>query len=139
MELVVDANILIAAFLKAALTRTLLLDERLVLFAPAHLISEARKVIRQNPRLIQRTGLSLKEREEVFALITRRIKEVKKREYRPFLQQALGLAAHKEDAPYLAVALRFKIPIWSNDTGFNQQNVIRVYSTQELAQVLRIT
>ena len=51
MELVVDANILIAAFLKAALTRALLIDERLVLFAPAHLISETRKVIRQNPRL----------------------------------------------------------------------------------------
>ena len=136
MEVVVDANILIAAFLKAALTRTLFLDERLELFAPEHLLSETRKVIRQNPRLIKRTGLSIKEREEVFNIITRRIKVVKKREYRPFLQQALALAAHEEDAPYLAVALRFKIPIWSNDTDFDEQNAVRVYSTRELARML---
>lgn len=72
MELVVDANILIAAFLKASLTRTLLLDERLMLKAPEHLLSETRKVIQQSSLLRKRTGLSKKETEEIFSMIISR-------------------------------------------------------------------
>ena len=39
MKLVVDANILIAALLKDATTRELLLKEELELFAPEHLLN----------------------------------------------------------------------------------------------------
>ena len=40
MELVVDTNILVAGFLRSALTRELLLDERLILWAPEYLLTE---------------------------------------------------------------------------------------------------
>lgn len=45
MELVVDANVLVAAFLKPATTRSLLLDSRLKLYSPEHLLIETRKVL----------------------------------------------------------------------------------------------
>lgn len=41
MELVVDANVLVAGFLRSATTRELLLDERLGLWVPEHGLTEA--------------------------------------------------------------------------------------------------
>ncbi len=45
MELVVDANIIVAGFMKAAVTRELLFDERSMLSLPECGLSEARKVL----------------------------------------------------------------------------------------------
>jgi len=40
VQLIVDANILVAAFLKAATTRELLFDEEIELFAPEYFAME---------------------------------------------------------------------------------------------------
>jgi len=45
MELVVDANIIVAGFLRSATTRQLLLDQRLTLFAPEHMLIESERVL----------------------------------------------------------------------------------------------
>ena len=55
MELVLDANILVAAFLRFATTRELLLDERLTFYAPEYSVAETEKVL-VSPRLRQRFG-----------------------------------------------------------------------------------
>ena len=73
MELVVDTNILAVGFLRAALTRELLLDERLTLWAPEHLLTEAERVL-TTPRLRRRLGsLSLQEVRIVLTQLTARI------------------------------------------------------------------
>lgn len=46
IRLVIDANILISAFLKAATTRRLVLDEKLELYAPIDLVLETQKVLK---------------------------------------------------------------------------------------------
>ncbi|MFH0986116.1 MAG: hypothetical protein V1882_11415 [Candidatus Omnitrophota bacterium] len=53
MELVVDANVLLAGFMRGAVTRELLLDSRLKLHAPEHLIYETRKHLLGNSNLRQ--------------------------------------------------------------------------------------
>ena len=50
MELVVDTNVVVAGFLRSAVTRELLLDERLTLWAPEYLLTEAERVL-LTPRL----------------------------------------------------------------------------------------
>ena len=45
MELVVDANVLVAGFLRSGTTRELLLDERLVLWSPEWSVIEAEQVL----------------------------------------------------------------------------------------------
>ncbi|MBI4341453.1 MAG: hypothetical protein HY598_04135 [Candidatus Omnitrophica bacterium] len=45
MELVVDTNVLVAGFLRSATTRELLLDERLILWAPEYLLTEAERIL----------------------------------------------------------------------------------------------
>ena len=55
MELVVDANVLVAGFLRSATTRELLLDERLGLRAPEYSLTETDRVLTA-PRLRRRLG-----------------------------------------------------------------------------------
>ena len=64
MELVLDANILVAAFLRSATTRELLLDERLALWTPEHSITETERVL-VSPRFRKRLGAGLKEQQRV--------------------------------------------------------------------------
>ena len=45
MEFILDANILVAGFLRAATTREFLVDNRLTLWAPAYSLTEAERVL----------------------------------------------------------------------------------------------
>lgn len=136
MELVVDANVLLSSFLKEAITRQLLLDARLALFAPEYLITEVSRHISRNANLRKRIRLSSDELKELFTILTRDIQTVPQSSYRTFWAEALSLSPHKEDAPYFAVALLLKIPIWSNDKGYKGQSEVKVYSTADLIETL---
>ena len=136
MELIVDANILVASFLKDAKTRELLIDVRLNLFAPEHLISETSRKLKRDSPLRKRIRLSDEVLEELVRILTQRIQLTPLQSYKPYLREALSLAPHEEDAPYLALALLLNIPIWSNDRGLKGQKVVKVYSTSELISVL---
>lgn len=136
MELVVDANVLLASFLKKAVTRELLLDSRLTLYAPEHLLSETSRHVAKSAALRSRIHLSNEELQTLFRLLTMNIRTVPKQSYKHLLGKAFALAPHREDAPYLAVALLYRIPIWSNDRGLKNQNVVKIYTTADLIGIL---
>ena len=76
MELVVDANVVLAGFLKSATTRSLLLDERLTLSAPEHTLAESEKVL-GSARLRKRLkGLPQAEAKSFLDQLTARIRIV---------------------------------------------------------------
>ena len=136
MKLVVDANVLLAAFVKDATTRHLLLDSRLHLFAPEHLLGEMFRHLRNSSTLRKRIRISALELQELFYLLTQPIETLSRNSYDQWMSQALILAPHKEDAPYLAAALFLGIAVWSNDKGLKKQSEVRVYSTHELLREL---
>lgn len=137
MELVVDANVLLAGFMKAAVTRELLLDNRLRLHAPEYLIYETRKHLLSHASLRKRIGLSPRQIDEVWFLLTQNIESHPKTVYQKTYPVALKIAPHPEDAPYLALALGMKIPLWSNDKGMKMQDRVRVFATHEVLEKLR--
>lgn len=137
MQLVVDANILLAAFLKEAITRELLLDSRLDLVAPEHLLSETLRHLRTSASIRKRIGLSFQEIESLFLLLTQRIRVFPETSYQSVMAKALAMAPHRQDAPYLALALTLRVAVWSNDKGMKKQTTITVYSTSELLAVLQ--
>lgn len=134
IRLVIDANIFISAFLKAATSRHLLLDERLELHTPADLFREAQKVLRN--RLANRLK-AIPDFDQLFSTLTSGIHVVDKNEYDSFMSKALEIAPHEEDAPYLACALHLGIPLWSNDAELKDQNLVKVLSTTELLEELK--
>lgn len=112
MRLIIDANILLAAFLKSAFIRELLFDDEIELFAPGYFAIEVSKTLRKSKFLKIKTVLGKEDIEEA-------------KQHIP-----------QDDAPYLVLSLAIKIPIWSNDSAFKRQNLARVYTTQEIIKLL---
>lgn len=137
MKLVVDANILIAALIKDAATRELLLDDSLELVAPEHLLAEARHLL-NNPRIRKRLKLNDDDLDELVSAILARISFIPEGIFVSSIKQALPLVAHPEDAPYAALALAFNVPIWSNDSALKEMSSarIKVITTTELIRPL---
>lgn len=136
MQLVIDANVLLAAFGKSAFTRELLLHPRLSLFAPEHLLIETRKHLDRNGALQRRIGLPRAQITALFEMLTGSIETVAFEDYNHQISEALQLAAHHEDAPYLALALWKRMPLWSNDKGMKNQSKVKVFTTAQLISQL---
>ena len=137
MELVIDANVVVAGFLRSATTRELLLNDRLVLHAPEFSLIETEKVL-STPRLRKRLGgMSREDVRSLVSLLTANVRIVPATEYSDHLKKALEIAPHSEGAPYLALAIHLSLPLWSNDAGMKEQNIVSVYTTKELLALLR--
>lgn len=137
MELVVDANVLVAAFLRAATTRELLLDDRLVLQAPEWSLMEAERVL-TTPRLRRRLGgLSQADVRSLLAHISARIRVLPAATYHARIGDAERVTPDITDVPYLAMALHLNVPLWSNDAALKEQTVVPIYTTRELIELLR--
>ncbi len=133
MKLVVDANVLFSALLRDSGTRKLLLDRRLLLFAPKFLLLEYAKYSRE---LRNRSKL----REDDFASLTKmllgRIRLVSDEEIMLYYQAALSLVDDRKDAPYVACALAAGADLWSNDRHLKGIRV-KNWPTKELVEKMQ--
>ena len=137
METVLDANVLVAGFLRSAVTRELLLDERLTLWTPEYGLTETERVLRA-PRLRRRLGgMTEADVRAIITQLTSKVRVLPASSYRHKFVQARQIAPHLEDAPYLALALHLHLPLWSNDSALKEQQLVPVYTTQELLALLR--
>ncbi len=55
--------------------------------------------------------------------------------YKKFLKKAVKALADSDDAPYVALALATKMPIWSNDAELKKQSLANVLSTKEVVEL----
>ncbi|HLD97440.1 MAG TPA: PIN domain-containing protein [Candidatus Nanoarchaeia archaeon] len=83
-----------------------------------------------------KSGLSKKEFEQRRAEVEARITFVSVEAYKGFLKKAVRAVSDSDDAPYVAVALALKMPIWSNDADLKKQSLADVFSTRELIELL---
>lgn len=133
MELVVDTNVLISALVKPALSRDLLMNPDLSLFSPDSAIFE---ILKHEVELTAKSGLSAQELRAFVAALLSKITIVPAEEFTSSLREALKIAPHPEDAPFLALCLSKKISLWSNDKTLGRQNRVKVLTTQELVKLL---
>ena len=132
MELVVDANILVAGLLRAAATRELLLDERFTLWAPEYVLLETERVLLY-PRIQRRFGkLSVEQIKLALATTASNVQTLPESTYRMHLPEAKKIAPDPADAPYFALAFHLNLPLWSNDALLKEQHRVVVYTTQEV-------
>lgn len=135
MKFAVDANILIAAFLKDAVTRELLLKDNIKLFAPEQLLKEIKRLLK-NPKIRKRLKLNDADLYDLSSAILSRIEFIPEKIFLAFIKRALSLVTHPEDAPYIALSLALKIPLWSNDSALKEQSVVKVLITAEVIKLL---
>lgn len=133
MDLVVDANILFAALIKANVTSELLFKNSLHLYAPEFIFTEFEKYRKVIKEKTERTD---EEFDRLLQTFERRISLIPMEEITPFIEKAKRISPDVKDVPYVALALKMNISIWSNDKKLKEkQDVVTVYSTDEIIKI----
>ena len=128
MDLVIDSNILFAALLKESGTSDILFKH--TLYAPEFIFEEFRKY---KDYLKGKTKRNAESFNELFDLFERNVILIPKEEIEHFMEKAETISPDTKDVVYLALALKLRCGLWSNDRDLKEkQNAIRVYSTEEL-------
>jgi len=134
MDLVIDANILFAALIKSGITHELMLEGNIHLYAPEYLLEEfngKREII------LNKTDRSYMEFDEILDIFRRRIEFIPFEEIEPYIEQAKEISPDIKDIPYIALALKMHISIWSNDKELREkQDEIEVLTTRDVMDIL---
>jgi len=125
LELVVDANIVFAAFIKDSKTREILISNKYVLYAPEFLQFEINNHV---DYLQDKTGLTNSELKKYVSRLffESNINIISKNYFSNFLQKAEIISPDPEDCAYFALALKLKCGIWSNDKDLKNQNIVNI-------------
>ena len=134
MEVVIDANIFIAALLKKGATRKLLLNDELVLYTPEYVIEELFDHLQEFETKSHLSRIALEELVKVLIIESKMI-VVPKDELQQYMKKADEISLDPDDVMYFATALKQNIGIWSNDKEMKKQKVINVYSTNDLVKL----
>ncbi|MFH1200554.1 MAG: PIN domain-containing protein [Candidatus Micrarchaeota archaeon] len=135
IELVIDANILFSATLTDGMSRRLILDPRLKLYAPAYLFAEFTEHVQHDAEFSGK----LPQNEETLMIMERfrqAIEVIPLVEFEGKLHETLKDCADPFDAPYIALADLRRIPLWSNDKRLKRQAGVKVLNTQEILKLL---
>ncbi|MBU1197295.1 PIN domain-containing protein [Candidatus Micrarchaeota archaeon] len=135
MKTVIDANVLFAALLKDGMTRRLLFNPDLQLYAPKFI---AREYLKYRTYLLGKYAYGEKKFDALIRDVLSFIELVPDRELKPYLPAARTLVSDPKDWLYVAVALKENAAVWSNDKDLKAQTRIPVYSTAELAKKVGI-
>ncbi|MDP3728709.1 MAG: PIN domain-containing protein [bacterium] len=73
---------------------------------------------------------------ELFDLFERNVILIPQEEIDSFIERAEKISPDQKDVPYLALAMKLRCSLWSNDRDLKEkQTIIKVYSTEELIQM----
>lgn len=133
MDLVIDANILFAALIKANTTHKLLLDSPFNFYTSEVLFQEFEKY---KDVIVRKTDISDEEFERALNIFRNKISTIPNSEAAAYRDQAKEISPDEGDTPYLAVALKLNISIWSNDKAIKEkQDRVKVYNTEEIIKI----
>jgi predicted nucleic acid-binding protein len=136
MKLVVDANVIFSAIIKNGKNRKLLLDDKLILYAPLFLKEE---VLKYREYLAKKSGMNNKELIEfVDRLLTlANIEFVDMRVLGTYMKVAGRISPDTKDTLYIALALFKGCGLWSNDRALGEnQSTIKVITTTALEKLV---
>lgn len=130
MKLVADANILFSLARPDSAASNVISSYRIKLISPEYLLS---KLEEHRKEVSKKTGQPY---EEIIRRLKGLVVYVEAEEYKSMLLQACKMLKDNGDAPYLALAMKQRIPIWSNDRHLKAQESIPVFSTKDLVELL---
>lgn len=132
MQIVIDANVILAMLIKPSKIIDLFFNNRLELFAPQLLFNELDK----NKELITKKSKLGEEWFELFYEILRNnISITPEEEFLNFREKAEKICPHKKDIVYFALALYLQCGIWTNEKKLGEQEDIIIYTTDKLMRL----
>jgi predicted nucleic acid-binding protein len=135
MKFVVDTNVLMTFFWKNSFSKGLLYDKNISFFSPEYALEE---LDRNSSEIMKKTGISAGEFKKIKMELSVLVEFIPIEEYSKFLKKASSIS-NKEDVDFIALALKLKIPVWSNDKDFKKQKFTKVFTTNEFIKLVSPT
>jgi len=131
MLLVIDANELFSLIIRGNKeSREIFLSNNIHLIAPEFMLIEFSK---NEDEILSKTHRTKGEFELLLSVLEDRIEFIPKDEFEKFMPESLNLLpSHGKDAEYLALALKFNCPVWSEEKLLKTQSKVEILNTKEL-------
>jgi len=133
MILIIDANVLFSALIKNSLTADLIFHDDITLSTPEFIISE---FLKYENLLLKKMHRTRQEYIQIMHMLKDIITVVPMEEYTKFIEEAEKMSPDPKDTLYLALAMKLKCAIWSNDKKLKEQDKVKVYSTSEVKKMI---
>ena len=137
MKFVIDTNIIFSALLRNSVTRKIILSDVFELYVPEYLYEE---IARHDDLILEKSKLSTTDYTALLLLFQKHTKIAKHEVYErkmPLAEQTMK-EVDVTDSPFLALALALGSPIWTNDAHLKQQNLVDVYTTEKVLELLQL-
>jgi predicted nucleic acid-binding protein len=138
MKLVVNTNILFS-FFRETPVRRLIVDSKsfgLELFTPEYAFDELKD---NKSELMKYSGVESEEYLEfVFSVLQFFIKPIPSDFFKDCKEEARKISPDAKDIPFFALALKLSCDIWSNEPRLKRQSRVKVFSTKELLEFLKL-
>ena len=131
MKLVVDANVVISALIADSKTRELIVTLEPDLFTPEFVHDE---IGNYEELIVEKSGMTPDRVAQFIDLLFQYIDVVPASEFYPSIEQAEEAIGDtdSDDVLYLACALGTDADIWSDDSDFEEQDVVEAHSTSNV-------
>ncbi|SDZ78742.1 Predicted nucleic acid-binding protein, contains PIN domain [Haloplanus vescus] len=131
MKLVVDANVVISALIADSETRELIVTLEPDLLTPTFVYDE---IENYEELIVEKSGMDPDRVAQFVDLLFQYIEVAPADEFHPAIEEAdtaIG-DTDPDDVLYLACAIASDAAIWSDDSDFDEQNVVEKYSTSDV-------
>ena len=138
MKIVVDANIFIASFKKNSLTRKILMYPFIEFYSPDYLIEELEE---HKEEIIKKAKIDEYTFKIILEILLENVVIVDHNNYKDMINSASSIVGDidKDDIPYFALAIKINADgIWSYDKKLMNQNKVKIFTTKELINLIRI-
>ena len=135
MQVITDANIIIAMLVRPGKPIDLFFDSRLSLFAPQLLFEELEN---NKKEIMEKSRLNEVEFEWLYVILKHNIEIIPEEEFLKYREKADEICPDPKDIVYFALALYLNCPIWSNEKKLKEQNEVIVYATHELIKLFNL-
>jgi predicted nucleic acid-binding protein len=131
MKLVIDANVVISALIADSKTRELIVTLEPDLLTPAFVHDE---IENYEDLIVEKSGMKPARVAQFVDLLFQYIDVVPASEFYPAIEkadEAIG-DTDPDDVLYLACAIACNAAIWSDDSDFDEQDQVEMYSTSDV-------
>jgi predicted nucleic acid-binding protein len=131
MKLVIDANVVISALVADSTTRELIVTLDPDLLTPAFVHDE---IENHEELIVEKSGMESDRVTQFIVLLFQYIEVVPADEFYPAIETAETAIGDTDpdDVLYLACAIASDAAIWSDDSDFDEQNLVETYSTGDV-------
>ena len=134
MQLVIDANVIIAMLIKPSKIIDLFFNNRLEIFAPELLFEELGN---NKEEIIKKSKIAEEWFNLFYTILKHNITIIPEEEFLKYRERAEKICPHPKDVTYFALALHLQCAIWTNETKLKMQEHVKVYLTHELFDLFR--